>query len=65
MFALKAQMAVMSHLSDAQEAMGMGDNELSLKHINFAKQLILQTEGSLNILFEEEELNKIWQEISE
>ena len=65
MFALKAQMAVMSHLSDAEEAQKIGDTEKSLKHIKFAKYLILKAEGNLNILFEEEDLNEFWEEISE
>ena len=60
MFALKAQMVIMSHLSDAEEATLMGDTETSLKHIKFAKFLILKSDGNLNKLFEESELNDMW-----
>lgn len=43
---ISVQMAIMSHLSDAQEILGMwkhevGDNSDANKHINFAKQLVL------------------------
>lgn len=60
MFALKAQMVAMSHLSDAEEAARMGDTQTSLNHIKFTKFLILKTDGNLNTLFEESELNDMW-----
>jgi hypothetical protein len=60
MFALKAQIVIMSHLSDAEEAALMGDSQTSLNHIKFAKFLILKSEGNLDTLFEESELNNMW-----
>jgi hypothetical protein len=44
----KASMVVMSHLSDAQECIGIGmSQEGANKRINFAKYVIIQTDGDL------------------
>jgi len=47
----KASMVVMSHLSDAQDC---GSNKILTlnKHINFAKFIILETNGDLNKLID-------------
>lgn len=61
---ISVQMAIMSHLSDAQEILSMwkhesGDNSDANKHINFAKQLVL-TYPDTTIEVSENELNEIW-----
>ena len=49
---IKAQMVVMSHLSDAQEELNMGLKVSVDSHINFAKYVILQTNGDLNTMID-------------
>lgn len=59
---ISVQMAIMSHLSDAQELMTMCDEDerrYANKHINFAKQLVL-TYPDTSIEVSENELNEIW-----
>ena len=63
MFALKAEMVILSHLSDAEETTLMGDTESCLQHIKFAKFVILKSEGNLNMLFEENDLNTMWSNV--
>lgn len=60
---IPVQMAIMSHLSDAQEVIQMGaEGRLRANnHINFAKQLVL-TYPDTSIEVSENELNKIWKE---
>lgn len=49
---MKAQLVVMSHLSDAQELMRLEGNPHPdgnmYMHVNFAKYIISQCEGNLN-----------------
>ena len=56
---ISVQMAIVSHLSDAQEmnSVGMGDH--GYDHINFAKQLVL-TYPDTSIEVSENELNELW-----
>lgn len=62
---IKVQMAIMSHLSDAQEFISTGfQGRLNANiHINFAKQLIL-TYPDTSVEVEEEELNEIWRSLN-
>jgi len=52
------KMAVMSHLSDAQQIVGV-DAELANQHINFAKALILKYEN-LNQEVTYRKLDDLW-----
>ena len=45
---IKAQIVVMSHLSDAQEELNMGLKVSVDSHINFAKYVIIHCKGDLN-----------------
>lgn len=58
---IPVQMAIMSHLSDAQELFQMGaEGRLRANnHINFAKQLVL-TYPDTSIEVSENELNELW-----
>lgn len=62
---ISVQMAIMSHLSDAQEVMGIMNRDQgearANDHINFAKKLVL-TYPDTSVEVEEEELNKLWKE---
>ena len=63
---ISVQMAIMSHLSDAQELMCMGTDKLpdANDKINFAKQLVL-TYPDTSIEVSENELNEIWHKTME
>jgi hypothetical protein len=53
----KASMVVMSHLSDAQECIGICmSQENAHKNINFAKFVILETDGDLNMMIDADSL---------
>lgn len=58
---IPVQMAIMSHLSDAQELIQMGaEGRLRANnHINFAKQLVL-TYPDTSIEVSQNELNELW-----
>lgn len=61
---ISVQMAIMSHLSDAQESMrytqgNYPGTERANNHINFAKQLVL-TYPDTSIEVSENELNELW-----
>lgn len=56
---IKVSMAIMSHLSDAQELMMIGGIVQANEHINFAKKLVLKyvnTDEEVSA----EELDKLW-----
>lgn len=64
-------MAVMSHLSDAQEIGIIAANTLLIRergnlikeqnrHINFAKLLLMKYEDNLNQEISEDELDELW-----
>ena len=63
---ISVQMAIMSHLSDAQELIQMGaEGRLRANnHINFAKQLVL-TYPDTSIEVSENELNELWKKTME
>lgn len=60
-------MAIMSHLSDAQEltavAISRECKEAAIQRINFAKHLVL-TYPDTSVEVEEEELNEIWKKVT-
>ena len=60
---IPVQMAIMSHLSDAQEVMAILNRDQGEKrantHINFAKQLVL-TYPDTSVEVSENELNELW-----
>lgn len=58
---ISIQMAIMSHLSDAQEMESVGMAEFGRYHINFAKQLVL-TYPDTSIEVSEKELNELWKQ---
>lgn len=66
---IKVKIAIMSHLSDAQECMNLntgnypGISRADL-HINFAKKLILKYPDT-SIEVSENELNELWKETME
>lgn len=63
---ITVQMAIMSHLSDAQDlltyGLGVQGKRSALERINFAKQLVL-TYPDTSVEVEEEELNEIWRKV--
>jgi hypothetical protein len=54
----------MSHLSDAEANVLMGNEEMAFKHIKFAKFLILESGGDLNKVFSEDKLNEMWKQVN-
>lgn len=61
---IRIQIAVMSHLSDAQELLEIGYKVQANKHINFAKRLVLKYVNADEEV-STEELDKLWQENSQ
>lgn len=64
---IKVQMAIMSHLSDAQELTAVSISreckEAAILRMNFVKQLVL-TYPDTSVEVEEEELNEIWRKVA-
>ena len=52
---VKAMIVVMSHLSDAQEIISYDPRSAS-ERINFAKYVMLQTSGDLNVEIDADEM---------
>ena len=62
---ISVQMAIMSHLSDAQELLEIGVLKQEIQNkINFAKQLVL-TYPDTSIEVSENELNELWKKTME
>ena len=59
---IKAEMVVMSHLSDAQEEINMGLKLSVNSHINFAKYVILHCKGDLT---QEIDADGLWEKFME
>lgn len=60
---IKVQIAIMSHLSDAQELSEFHALKSVMNHhIDFVKQLVL-TYPDTSVEVEEEELNEIWRNV--
>ena len=57
------RMAAMSHLSDAQEMLNLGNNEIIRqvinRHISFAKKIIMK-QMTHDAMATQEELDEIW-----
>ena len=71
---INVRIAIMSHLSDAQEIGVMMAHQNSEKerkatcdyqshHINFAKYLLLDCDGNLDKEYTDEELDEIWNKV--
>lgn len=60
---IEVRMAIMSHLSDAQELLSMGMSEEANKRINFAKRLLIKFKDNINQEVSEDELDKIYGEL--
>lgn len=61
---IKIRIAILSHLSDAQELIRMGFKDNAYDRITFAKKLIIEypnTDKYVN----EEELNNLWSKLFE
>ena len=74
MFAIEVRMAVISHLSDAQEigriAVMSNTTEQRFRmqqeqnlHINFAKRLLMKYKDNINQEVSEDELDNLWKEL--
>jgi hypothetical protein len=59
---MKASIVVMSHLSDAQELTTTTSGVMANKHINFAKFIILRTNGNLT---QEIDPDALWDEFND
>lgn len=62
-FYISVRMAIMSHLSDAQELLSMGMSEEANKRINFVKRLLIKFKDNINQEVSEDELDKIYGEL--
>lgn len=71
---ISVRIAIMSHLSDAQEIGVMMSHQNSEKerkatcdcqrhHINFAKYLLLDCDGNLDKEYTDEKLDEIWNKV--
>lgn len=71
---IEVRMAIMSHLSDAQEIGIIAANTILARsrtkliqeqslHINFAKRLLIKYKDNINQEISEETLDTIWKEI--
>lgn len=62
---INVKIAIMSHLSDAQELVNMGLVNVKgvHNHINFAKALLLNYPNT-DVEVEEKELNELWQQVT-
>lgn len=61
---IRIKIAILSHLSDAQELMGMGFENEACDHIAFAKKLVIEYLNTDKYV-SEEELNKLWSKLLE
>lgn len=61
---IKIRIAILSHLSDAQELMDMGFKDKAYDHITFAKKLVIEYPNTDKYV-SEEELNNLWSELFE
>lgn len=59
---IKIRIAILSHLSDAQELMGMGFKDKAYDHITFAKRLVIDYPNTDKYI-SEEKLNKMWSDL--
>ena len=59
---IKVRIAILSHLSDAQELMNMGFRDKAYDHITFAKRLVVDYPDTKKCV-SEKELNDLWSEL--
>lgn len=56
---IELKIAAISHLSDSQELIAIGDKESANAHINFVKKMLMEY-SDLNKEVEDKELNALW-----
>ena len=61
---IKIRIAILSHLSDAQELIKMGFKDNAYDRITFAKKLVIEYPNT-NMSVSEEELNNLWSKLFE
>lgn len=61
---IKIRIAILSHLSDAQELIRMGFKDKAYDRITFAKKLVIEYPNT-NMSVSEEELNNLWSKLFE
>ena len=59
---IKIRIAILSHLSDAQELMNMGFKDKAYDQITFAKKLVIEYPNTDKYV-SEEELNNLWSKL--
>ena len=61
---INVQIAIMSHLSDAQFLMRAYKFDDAERHINFAKLLTMKYENT-NVYVSEDKLNQLWESLAD
>lgn len=56
---IEVRMAIMSHLSDAQEAIQFGDKKRAVNEINYAKRMMNHYRNDITKYVSEDELTKV------
>ena len=56
---VEVRMAIMSHLSDAQELINMGAKDKALEQINYAKRMLNYYRDNVTQQVDEDELTKV------
>ena len=56
---IEVRMAIMSHLSDAQEAIQFGDKKRAVNEINCAKRMLNHYRDNITKYVSEDELTKV------
>ena len=56
---IEVRMAIMSHLSDAQEAIQFGDKKRAFNEINYAKRMMNHYRNDITKSVNEDELTKV------
>lgn len=56
---VEVRMAIMSHLSDAQELIDIGAKEKALEQINYAKRMLSYYRGNVTQQVDEDELTEV------
>ena len=57
---INVQMAIMSHLSDSQYLMRSLQVEKAERHVDFAKLLMMEYSGNLNVYVSRDTLDELW-----
>ena len=56
---IEVRMAIMSHLSDAQEAIQFGDKKRAVNEINYAKRMMNHYSNDITKYVSDDELTKV------